>query len=115
MTTAAIIALLGAILPAAITGAEKLFGKSTGAAKASTDAAKLKTVSDTVTPFLQALATAGKTPGSPLPSDIEAAIEASLAALKSVGAVSTTTPTSSSAAPAAATQSVKVSGTLTLG
>ena len=114
MGAAAIISLLGAVLPGAIQVAQKLFGSITGSAKAANDAAKLSIVAATVTPLLQALETAGKTPGAVLPTDVKAAIEAVLAAMKAIGAVPANNPT---AAPGASdpSQTMKISGTLTLG
>ena len=113
MGAAAIISLLDAILPSAIQGAQKLFGSVSGAAKAANDTAKLNTVLSTVTPFLQALATAGKTPGSIIPADVETAIEAVLAALKQVGSIPTNSATAvTGSSPATA---VKIAGTLTIG
>ena len=105
MGAALLIPLLGQLIPAAILGAQKLFGSLTGSAKAANDAAKLKTVTDALTPFIQALATAGKIPGSPIPADVEAAIEAVLSGMKLVGAVPSA-PVANAVLPAAGANGV---------
>jgi hypothetical protein len=107
MGASAIIALLGALLPSAITAAEKIFGPQTGTVK-------LAAVTSAVSPVLQAAATAGKTTGSVIPSDITTAIESVLTALKSVGAVPASTPAQNTQA-ITTPQTVKISGTLTVG
>lgn len=100
MGAAAIITLVGALLPSAITAAEKIFGSGAGSVKK-------QAVTDAVLPVLQAAAAAGKTAGSVIPADLEAALEATLAALKQTGAVPTSTP----AAVATGTK-LTVTGTL---
>ncbi len=102
MGAAAIITLVGSLLPAAITAAERLFGPGTGSVKK-------QTVLDAVTPVLQAAAVAGKTAGSVIPAEVEAALEAVLSALKQTGSV----PHSSTSSTAAA-KTVTVTGTLQL-
>lgn len=80
MSIAAIIGLVGPLLPAMIKGIEGLFGSKTGPAK-------LATVEQMVSQLLAALGAAGKAGGAPIPENIRAAIEAVLAALKAQGAI----------------------------
>jgi hypothetical protein len=107
LTAAAIISLAGSFIPAAIQAAEMIFsGRGTGATKK-------QTVMESIKALLDAASKAGRAPGTAIPSEIEAAIEATLAALKQIGAVPSS-PTSTTDAAAAAGGKMQISGSVTL-
>jgi hypothetical protein len=86
MGIAAIISLLGPFLPTIILGVQKVFGVAPPD-KPDVNTTKLQTVLNTVMMFLNGLAAVGKTPGTVVPAEVEAAIEAVLAAMKQSGQV----------------------------